>query len=157
MPTTHLHVTRWVDPVVDTQGYAYGSRSAAIVWLPLLGPSAMVLLSRFQMHLDVNPDGHSFNLDILSRLLGLGGIEGKHAPLFRAISRLVRFDLAKRVAPGQLAVRCAIGPPSPRQLRSVGRPMETFLAEFVSGLDGKAGDRGLPASAPSPTTDQTAG
>jgi hypothetical protein len=153
MPATHLHVTRWVDPAVETKGYAYGGGSAAIVWLPLLGPSAMVVLTRFKMHLDVIPDGYSVDLDLLSQLLGLGRIEGKHAPLLRAISRLVRFNLARRVAPGHLAVRCVIGAPSPRQLRTLGQPMETFLGELVKSRAGTAGDPGLPASGPSPTAD----
>jgi hypothetical protein len=127
-----------------------------VMWLPLLGPSAMVLLCRLQMYLDVDPDGRSLELDLLSQMLGLGPVESKHAPLFRAITRLVHFGLAKRMEPGQLAVRGLIGLPAELQLRNLRDPLRTVMGEFVSG-DGTAGGRDLLANGPWPTTDLTTG
>jgi hypothetical protein len=127
------------------------------IWIPILGPSAMVLLVRLQGLLDVDPGGCSIDLNGLSQSLGLGTCDSKHAPLPRvprAISRWVHFGLAKRMAPGQLAVRCQVGPPSPQQLSGLSLPLQIAYRDLVS-LE-RAGAPGLPASEPSPTTGQTA-
>jgi hypothetical protein len=150
MPATHLHVTRWVDPVVEAEGHAGRSWYVEWFWLPLLGPSATVLLRRLQIRLDADPDGCWVDLDGLSQQLGLGTFESKHAPLPRAISRLVHFGLAKRMAPGNLVLRCIVGPPSQDQLRGLREPLRAVMEEFVR-LE-RAGDLDLPASGPSPTT-----
>jgi hypothetical protein len=156
MPATHLHVTRWVDPVVEAQGYAARSAYVELFWLPILGPSATVLLWRLQIELDFDPEGYSVKLDELGHELGLGTSESKHAPLPRAISRLVRFGLAKRLASGQLAVRCVVGPISQHQLSGLSMALQMAHLDFVS-RDGRAGDPAPPASGPWPTADQRAG
>jgi hypothetical protein len=46
MTSTHLRVTPWIDPVVDGRGYAIYSSYVEVFWLPVLGPSATVLLQR---------------------------------------------------------------------------------------------------------------
>jgi hypothetical protein len=94
--------------------------------------------------------------EVIELALGLGTSESKHAPLPRAIVRLVRFGLAKRLTSGQLAVRCVVGPISQHQLSSLSVLLQMLHREIVS-RDGRAGDPGPPASAPSPTADQRAG
>jgi hypothetical protein len=143
MPATHLHMTRWVDPV-------------ELFWLPVLGPSATLLFWRLQIYLFVAPDGCSVSLDALGRELGLGTSESKHAPLPRAIARLVHFGLAKRLASGQLAVRCTVGPISEQQLSGLDKPLQMVEREVVSRGE-REDDRDPPASGPSPTADQRAG
>jgi hypothetical protein len=156
MPATRLHITRWVDPVVEAEGYAPLHPYVEFFWLPILGPSATVLLWRLQFELRVEPDGCAVNLDELSRDLGLGTSESKHAPLPRAIARLVHFGLAKRLAAGQLAVRYSVGPISEQQLRGLSAQLQ-MLHRLVLSRAEKAGDPGPPASEPSPTADQKAG
>jgi hypothetical protein len=141
MHATQLHLIRWVDPAVDEpKGLA---DPATIFWLTILGPPAFVLLMFLQASVDADPRERTLNLDLVSQLLGLGTCDSKHAPIFRAISRLVHFGLAKRMAAGQLAVRSRLTPPTPQQL--------SFLRRE------RAGDRDLPASAPSPRANPTTG
>jgi hypothetical protein len=149
MPATQLHVTRWVDPIVEAKGYDARSGYVEIFWLPVLGPTATILLWRFQLELAVDLGGWPMDLTDLSRELGLGTTESKHAPLPRAISRLVHFGLAKRMAPGQLVVRCVVQLLSAQQLSGLSAPLQLAHRGFLSRE--KAGDRGLPASGPWPT------
>jgi hypothetical protein len=156
MAATYLHITRWVDPVVEAEGYVPLGGYLEFFWLPVLGPSATVLLWRLQFELRVEPDGCAVNLKELSRDLGLGTPESKHAPLPRAIARLVHFGLAMRLASGQLAVRCMVGPISQLQLEGLSAPLQMLHREVIR-RDGRAGDPGPPASGPWPTADQRAG
>jgi hypothetical protein len=156
MPATCLYVTEWLDPLVEARAYPAESGYIECFWLPVLGPSATVLLWRLQSDVDFDPDGFSVLLDELSQELGLGPVESKHAPIFRAISRLVHFGLAKRMAPGQLAVRCVVVPMSQHQVSLLSSWLQTAHREFVRRAE-RAGDRDLLASGPSPTTDLTIG
>jgi hypothetical protein len=156
MPATRLHITRWVDPVVEAPEYAALGVYVELFWLPVLGPSALSLLRRLNVCLLVEPDGCSVHLNQLSRDLGLGTSESKQAPLPRAIGRLVHFGLAKRLASGQLAVRCMIGPISERQLEGLSEFLQRLHPEIVS-RDGRDDDPDPPASGPWPTADQRAG
>jgi hypothetical protein len=156
MPATQLRVIPWVDPVVEAEGYTPLHPYVEFFWLPILGPSATVLLWRLQFELRVEPDGCAVNLDELSRDLGLGTSESKHAPLPRAIARLVHFGLAKRLPSGQLAVRCTVGRISEQQLRGLSAQLQ-MLHRLVLRRAETADGPGPPASEPSPTADQRAG
>jgi hypothetical protein len=155
MPATRLRVTRNVDPVLEAQGHAARSGYSEALWLPILGPTAMVLLMCFQGLLDVEPCGFSIDLNELSQQLGLGTCGSKHAPLPRAISRLVHFGLAKRMAPGLLAVRCNFRPPPQNLFSGMSVPLQTAFRELLSRE--RADAPGLPASELSPTADPTDG
>ncbi len=113
MPATQLHLTRWVDPAIKATEF---SDPIDVIWLAILGPSAFVLLVFLRKLVDDDPWERSVDLDWFSQKLGLGTCDSKHAPIFRAIARLVQFGLAKRMARGQLAVRCQVPPPTPQQL-----------------------------------------
>jgi hypothetical protein len=126
VPATHLHLTRWDDPAVETKRFA---DPLGITWLSILGPSAKALLSVLQVFVDDDRGVRPIELDLLSQMLGLGTCDSKHAPILRAIARLVHFGLAKRMAAGQLAVRCHVGPPSPQQLRGLCPPLQIAYRE----------------------------
>jgi hypothetical protein len=105
-----LHVSPWVDPVVDARGHPADSPYVEIFWLPILGPSATFLLRRLSLYLDMFPEGLPMDLSELSCQLGLGPPESRHAALPRAIDRCVRVGLARRPATNSLAVRRMLGP-----------------------------------------------
>jgi hypothetical protein len=154
MPPIELRVTSWDDKAVEERGYPASSAFIELFWLPVLGPSATFLFRRLNSLLAVWPDGMRLEMNGLGRELGLGTTESKHAPLPRAISRLVRFGLAKRLASGQLAVRRAVGPLSPHLLKGLDPIIQEAHRKAVSL--GKACDPAPPATAPSPTADPTA-
>jgi hypothetical protein len=108
-PPATLRVVAWMDPVVDETGVHPRSLYVETFWLPVLGPSATWLLRHLVDELDASPLGIALHLDDLARSLGLGGAGGRHGAFHRAIDRCVRYGLARRLGPDELAVRCAIG------------------------------------------------
>jgi hypothetical protein len=145
MPATHLHVTQWDDPAEKTSAFAERSD---LVWVSILGPSAFMLLIFLQALVYVDPWEHSIDLDWFSQTLGLGTCDSKHAPIFRAIARLVHFGLAKRMAKGELAVRCKLALPTPQQLGGLSPRLQVDYQESIAR--DVPGGRDLPANASSP-------
>ena len=153
MPPLCLHVTAWPDPVVEGRGYPADSGFVEIFWLPLLGPAATCLFRRLNLLLEGSPGGTTVEMNDLGRKLGLGTAESRHAPLPRAISRLVRFGLAKRSASGALAVRRTAGALSQHLLNGLPTEIQETYRSFLSRE--RVCDPGPPASVPSPTADLT--
>lgn len=123
-----------------------------LIWLSILGPSAFILLIFLQALVYGDPWDQSVDLDWFSQTIGLGTCDSKHAPIFRAIARLVHFGLAKRMAPGQLAVRCQVPPPTPQQLGGLSLRLR---AEYrKSGEREAAGAPDLLANTPSPAANR---
>jgi hypothetical protein len=149
MPPSQLHLTSWDDKAIEKRGYPADSGFTELFWLPVLGPSATFLFRRLNWLLETFPEGVTVEMDELGRELGLGTCESRHAPLPRAISRLVRFGLARRSAPGKLAVRRAAGPLSPHLLNGLD-PVLREAHQRVISLE-RACDPDPPATAPSPT------
>ena len=154
MPPLQLHLTAWPDPLLEERGYPSDSVFIELFWLPVLGPSATVLFRRLGLLLAGSPDGMTVEMDELGRELGLGSSESRHAPLPRAISRLVRFGLARRLGSGQLAVRRAVGPLSQHLLNALPAAIQESHQRVISL--GRACDPDPPATAPWPTADQRA-
>jgi hypothetical protein len=153
MPPLRLHVTAWPDPVVEERGYPADSGFVEIFWLPVLGPSATCLFRRLNLFLEGSPGGTTVEMNDLGRELGLGTSESSHAPLPRAISRLVQFGLAKRSASGRLVVRRTAGPLSQHLFNGLPTEIQENYRSFLSRerVCGPA----LPATVPSPTADLT--
>lgn len=153
MPPFQLHVTSWEDKAVEERGYPADSGFVEIFWLPVLGPSATCLFRRLNLFLEGSPGGMTVEMNDLGRELGLGTSESRHAPLPRAISRLVRFGLATRSVSGQLAVRRTAGPLSQHLFNGLPTEIQETYRSFLSRE--RACDPDLPATAPSPTADPT--
>jgi hypothetical protein len=100
----------WEDPLLERIGVAARSAYVEEFWLPVLGPSACLLLRRAAQLLAASPDGLAVPADDLARALGLGGTGGRHAPFPRAIARCVRFGMARRPLPDTVAFRRMVGP-----------------------------------------------
>lgn len=149
MRSKQLHLVRWVEPVIETTDAVL--RDA--IWLSILGPSAKTLLAVLQQFVEVHPREGSIDLDSLSQWLGLGTCDSKHAPIFRAIARLVHFGLAKRMAAGQLAVRCHVGPPASDQLSSLSLPLQIAYRESLSSERTGTWTGPVPNSAPASPDD----
>jgi hypothetical protein len=131
MPALEVHVSTWHDPVVDARGYAVDSPYVELFWLPILGPSATLLLRRLGLYLDLKPTGLSVNLAELSAQLGLGRPESRHAALPRAIDRCVRFAMARRTGPNQLAVRRILGPLPAQRVERLSPALQSIHAHLA--------------------------
>lgn len=123
LPTDQLHVTAWLDPVVDLLGHDPRSAYVERFWLPVLGPTTTLLLRRLAAGLETAPDG--FDLPILdtSRALGLGTKGGRNAPFLRAVARSTKFRLTQPAGPGGLAVRRRVPPLTRSQLERLPAPL----------------------------------
>ena len=149
MPPLRLQITGWTDQALETRDYPADSGYVEAFWLPVLGPSATFLFRRLNVLLEAFPEGMTTEMNDLGRELGLGTSDSRHAPLPRAISRLVRFGLARRSASGQLAVRRKAGPLSPHLVSTLPGFLQEAHRKVISRE--RACDPDLPATSPSPT------
>lgn len=113
-PKDVLTVEAWRDPLVEALGHDARSAYVERFWLPVLGPSTVLLLRRLAGPLERSPGGMALRLAETSRSLGLGERLGRNSTFLRTISRTIEFELARLVAPARLAVRTVL-PPLPRR------------------------------------------
>ena len=114
MPET-LTLTPWPDPVLDATGHDPRSRYAETYWLPVLGPTALLLLRHLATRFDDQPGSITLAVAPTSQALGLGQRDGSASPVLRTLNRLEQFELAVSDGRGTVAVRRHL-PPVPRRL-----------------------------------------
>lgn len=118
-----LKIAAWADPAIDTLGYDVLDRDNAqgqppyceTFWLPLIGPSTLLLLRRANQHLETSPDT-AIPSELLPPLLGLGPGTGRSSRIADTIARAERFNFAHLGFEGdELRVRTHL-PPLPQRL-----------------------------------------
>ncbi|MEM7323118.1 MAG: hypothetical protein AAF531_08530 [Actinomycetota bacterium] len=114
-PADRLRVTPLADPVLDRLGHDPRSGYVERFWLPILGPSCLLLLRRLATELEQNPDGFVLTTGAWAAEMGLGMKGGRNGPFWRAIERGCRFGAAQRNG-GLLAVRRRLPPLTARQV-----------------------------------------
>jgi hypothetical protein len=134
-----LVVGLWNEPVED--GADARSAYAETFWLPVIGPSATLLLrhlaDRFESESESEskPESESetilVDLNETAKLLGVGGSESRHAPLHRAIERCVRYRLAQQESNDSLLVRSVLPRLAPRQLLRLPGHIQARHREWV--------------------------
>lgn len=107
-----LRVARRLQP---TGPHAVDGPYAEQFWLPVIGPSALWMLRRFDAGLRVAPDGYDVALPELAASLGLGQGTSTNSPVVRTLARLVAFHIVERHG-GAVFVPTAIAPISLRNL-----------------------------------------
>jgi hypothetical protein len=112
--TEVLRVVAWPDPLIDALGFDPRSWYVEQFWLGVVGPTSTWLMRRLAACFDVHPDGFELDVAETARSLGLGDRKGAQSPFRRALARCVRFDLARAVPAGGLAIRRHM-PPLPRR------------------------------------------
>jgi hypothetical protein len=95
-PPPTLQVRPWTDRVLDRHGHDPRDPYCERFWLPLLGPSAILLTRQLAERLDAQPDGFPLATDDASRSLGLGPPLGRRSAFNRTMHRLVQFRLLHR-------------------------------------------------------------
>lgn len=91
LPATSLMVEPWPDPVLDELGHDPRSAYVERFWLPVMGPSSLLVVRRLADRLDNEPDGFELQLDAFAGELGLGRRGGHNSPIWRTLERTSRF------------------------------------------------------------------
>lgn len=143
-----LHVTGWSDPLIDDLGHDPRSAYVERFWLPVLGPSTVLLLRRLAEQLDTAPDGFDVHLGDVAAQLGLGFRNGRHQPLLRAIDRACTFGAARQLGDDSLAVRRNLAPLSRRQLQRLSLSLQQ---EHETWLSAGGTDERRPSATPTAT------
>lgn len=95
-PEPTLRVRPWRDPVLDELGHDPRSLYVEQYWLPILGPTATLLLRRVALAFEDHPDGFELECSQWAQDLGIGMRGGKNGPFWRALDRSCRFGTAQR-------------------------------------------------------------
>lgn len=114
-PVDNLRFTALADPVLDRLGHDPRSPYVERFWLPILGPSCILLLRRLAADLERSPDGFTLDTPQLAAEMGLGMKGGRNGPLWRAVERACRFGSAQRNG-DLVAVRRRLPPLTARQI-----------------------------------------
>lgn len=113
--TRSIYVYRWVDPVVDRQGFHARSQYVEAFWLSSLGPTATLLLRHLSEVIEHNSEGVNIEISSCARRLGVSESEARNSTFRRSLSRLVQFGLARQSGMS-VAVRLYVPLISRRQL-----------------------------------------
>jgi len=116
--TTLLWVEWWISDERPgaTRGHELRSAYVEMFWLPVLGPSSILLLRMLASGLEHTPSGFTLDIVDTARSLGLGHRSGRNGPMMRTLDRCCSFG-ATRIDNGhQLLVRPTLPTLSPRQL-----------------------------------------
>jgi hypothetical protein len=80
--------------IVSTRnGYDAQSSYVEQFWLPVLGPSTILLIRHLNIRLERDGEGVILETALTARALGLGEHPGRRAPFLRAVRRAIDFDL----------------------------------------------------------------
>lgn len=114
-PADSLRVTPLVDPVLDRLGHDPRSNYVERYWLPILGPSCLLLIRKLSAELEQQPEGFLLRTAEWAQEMGVGMKGGRNGPLWRAVERGCRFGAAQRNGE-LLAVRRRLPPLTARQV-----------------------------------------
>lgn len=120
-----IHLWVWREPLIDPYGFDPRSDYVETYWLPVLGPSATLLLRRLGQLGAEHPGG--VDIDVHETALSLGlGQGARYGNFLRALGRLDHFGMVRgrQDEPGSLGVRYRV---SPLPLRHIQR-LPTRLA-----------------------------
>jgi hypothetical protein len=105
MEVQGLRIVPWPDAGLDAAGHDPRATYARRFWLPTLGPSTLLLMALLVERLEREPHGFALDPPGMSRMLGLGASDSKHAPFARSMLRLARFNHAELRPDRDFAVR----------------------------------------------------
>ena len=106
------------DPRVHRAGFQLDDPYLERCWLPILGPTSVLMLRRMPVLWQRDP-AVGVPVDELAVVLGLGHGTGRHSPVWRTIDRLARFNFAYRVADNEVDVYTEVPPLNTRHLASL--------------------------------------
>ena len=128
---TPLWVEPW--PEDDPAGLRHHLRSDYVetFWLPILGPSSVLLLRLRATRLAQSPDGFTLDVGDTARMLGIGHRGGRNGPMSRTIERCCAFGATRLDHGHQLLVRPSLGTLGPRQVGRLPQALQQRHAAAV--------------------------
>lgn len=128
-----VNVLPWNDQATDDIGFDARSEYAETFWLPILGPSTLLLLRNIAQRFESEPDGLVLNIASTADALGIGSRAGRNSAFHRSINRIVTFAMARTVDDTTIAVRTMLPPLHSGQIRRLNasrlRQHQRFLKE----------------------------
>ncbi len=95
--TSYEMIERWKDPIVDAHGQPARSEYVENYWLPVIGPTGLLILRRLDQLIG-DRDTMPVDLSAMAESMGLSYRVDKETPFGRALKRLEMFGLAHRHA-----------------------------------------------------------
>lgn len=119
-----LVLREWTWTEGSSRYFRAGTHYVERLWLPLVGPTALLLLRYLAEILDEKGDGAQVEMSAIAVALGLGSHAqpGARSALGRGIRRLERFGFAQHVE-DELKVRVEVPPVSERDLARLPRSL----------------------------------
>ena len=125
-----VQLIAWEEPTIDRVGFEPRSEYVETFWLPIIGPSTLLLLRNIAHRFDYEPDGLTLNIDQTAKALGIGSRTGRNSAFHRSINRMVNFGMARTIDDDTLAVRRLVAPLHSGQVRRLS-PSRRRLHERV--------------------------
>lgn len=128
-----ISLVPWRDNVVEQTGYDLRHMYVEHFWLPVLGPTCLVMLRRAAEIFDTYPSGCELELTEFGAQLGIVYSGAPKNAVSRSIDRLVRFEFARQSQiDGQstLAIRRSAPPLAPRHINRLPASVRDALAAW---------------------------
>lgn len=103
--TTSFIVTPWWDPRLAKSGVDPRDPYVERFWLPVLGPSTVLLLRRFARGFEEQPKGFRVGTADTALALGLGRGTGRSSPIMRTVDRAATFGMLRHGGDGRIEAR----------------------------------------------------
>lgn len=100
-----VNILPWLDAAMDDVGFDARSEYAEAFWLPILGPSTLLLLRNIAQRFEAEPDGLTLHIAATADALGIGSRAGRNSAFHRSINRIVTFGMARTIDDNTIAVR----------------------------------------------------
>lgn len=129
-----------LDQALARHGVVPTSRYAELYWLPVIGPTAL-LLGRRLFALTVGKGAEDYerravDVEQLSVALGVGGHSSKRSPLLRALRRLHSFGLLSLAEDGFVSLPRRWPPLAARHVARLPAGLQTMHAQHQSPENG---------------------
>ena len=125
----------WVEPWPDAEeaGLRHHLRSDYVetFWLPVLGPSSVLLLRLLRTGLAHAPGGYTLDLAEAARMLGIGHRGGRNGPMSRTLERCCAFGATRLDHGHQLLVRESLATLGARQVARLPQTLQQRHATAV--------------------------
>ncbi len=116
----------WTDPHFDRWGSEPRSSYVERFWLPVLGPSSIVLARNIATAFDSNNGSYRINSAVQAASVGLAP-----GQLRRVIERLIGFGLAKYCDPNTVALRTAWPLIGSSAIRQLPKPLYQLHSDWI--------------------------
>lgn len=139
-----------LDATLDRVGFPLDHPYVEFVWLPVLGPTSVLLLRRAGALLDAHPNGVRVNLVELSQAFGLGPRDGareeigRHSPLRRTLDRVVQFKLGVWLAEDRLGIHTKVPAVSRAAAERLPAPVRALHDQLLDDHLGRLAAGGAP-------------